>query len=150
MFGDVITDPQRLQRLAGPLSAAVSGLIDREVQAFIASDAFADTWIRVNTRAQQVLIRVLEGGGSGAVTIQDEQVVLDVSEVIDQVKQRLVARGLTIVENVPIPQTDSQIVLLEDTGAKADQDDLCVHEPAGSLAPAGDCPVVPQCLPVGA
>ena len=35
------------------------------------------------------------------------------SEVIDQVKQRLVARGLTIVENVPIPDVDKQIVLLE-------------------------------------
>ena len=33
--------------------------------------------------------------------------------MIDQVKQRLVARGLTIVENVPIPQTDKQIVLME-------------------------------------
>ena len=35
------------------------------------------------------------------------------SDVIDQVKQRLVARGLTIVENVPIPDVDKQIVLLE-------------------------------------
>ena len=41
------------------------------------------------------------------------QVVLDVDEVIDQVKERLVARGLTIVENVPIPETDRQIVLME-------------------------------------
>ena len=42
-----------------------------------------------------------------------EQVVLDVSVVIDQVKQRLVDRGLTIVQNVPIPDSDRQIVLLE-------------------------------------
>jgi hypothetical protein len=36
-----------------------------------------------------------------------------VSEVIDQVKQRLVARGLTIVERLPIPDTDRQIVLMD-------------------------------------
>jgi len=36
-----------------------------------------------------------------------------VSDVIDQVKERLVARGLTIVENVPIPTVDKQIVLLD-------------------------------------
>jgi len=36
-----------------------------------------------------------------------------VSEVIEQVQQRLVARGLTIVENVPIPDVDKQIVLLD-------------------------------------
>jgi len=46
------------------------------------------------------------------VSVQDGQVVLDLSEVIDQVKSRLVAQGLTIVENVPVPQTDKQIVLL--------------------------------------
>ena len=46
-------------------------------------------------------------------SLQGDQVVLDLSEVIDQVKQRLVARGLTIVERVPIPEVDRQIVLLE-------------------------------------
>ena len=39
--------------------------------------------------------------------------MLDVDEVIDRVKERLVDRGLTIVENVPIPETDRQIVLME-------------------------------------
>jgi hypothetical protein len=113
VFAGVITDRPRLEQLVGPLSAAVNGLIEREVRAFVASDAFADLWVRVNTRAQQALQRVLKGEESGAVSLQGEQVVLDVDEVIDQVKQRLVARGLTLVENVPIPETDRQIVLME-------------------------------------
>jgi len=79
----------------------------------VASDAFADIWVRVNTRTQQALVRLLKGEEGGAVSLQGDQVVLDVSDVIDQVKQRLVARGLTIVENVPIPDVDKQIVLLE-------------------------------------
>jgi hypothetical protein len=102
-----------LQQLVGPLSGAINGLIDREVRAFVASDTFADTWVRTNTRAQQALVRVLEGDDSGAVSLEGDQVVLDVSEVIAQVQQRLVARGLTIVENVPIPEVDKQIVLLD-------------------------------------
>jgi len=56
---------------------------------------------------------VLTGEGSGAVALQGDQVVLDVDEVIAQVKERLVARGLTLVENVPIPETDRQIVLMD-------------------------------------
>ena len=40
--------------------------------------------------------------------MQGDQVVLDVSEVIDQVKQRLIDRGLTIVERVPIPDVDGR------------------------------------------
>ena len=46
-------------------------------------------------------------------SLQGDQIVLDVDEVIDQVKERLVARGLTIVQNVPIPETDRQIVLMD-------------------------------------
>ena len=114
VFAGVITDHARLQQLVGPVSGAIDGMIDREVREFVASDAFADIWVRVNTRAQQGLVRLLKGEeGTGAVSVQGDQVVLDLSEVIDQVKQRLVARGLTIVENVPIPDVDKQIVLLE-------------------------------------
>jgi hypothetical protein len=36
-----------------------------------------------------------------------------VSQVIEQVKQRLVARGLAIVERVPIPDKDRRIVLMD-------------------------------------
>ena len=138
VFAGVITDRPRLQKLVGPLSGAVNGLIDREVREFVASDAFADIWVRVNTRAQQALVRLLKGEEeTGAVSLQGDQVVLDLSEVIDQVKQRLVARGLTIVENVPIPDVDKQIVLLDGAAAGAGTDDLCVRESGGPLADPG-------------
>ncbi len=113
VFAGVITDRPRLQKLVGPLSAAINGQIDNQVRSFVASDAFADLWVTANTKAQQALVRVLKGDHTGAVSLQGDQVVLDVSDVIDQVKQRLVARGLTFVENVPIPDVDKQIVLLD-------------------------------------
>src|SRR5512133_1639455 len=40
VFAGVITDRPRLQKLVGPLSGAINGLIDREVREFVASDAF--------------------------------------------------------------------------------------------------------------
>jgi hypothetical protein len=113
VFAGVITDRPRLKELVGPLSGAVNGLIDNQVHTFVASDTFADIWVRLNTKAQQGLMRLLQGDNTGAVTLQGDQVVLDVSDVIDQVKARLVARGLTIVEKVPIPTIDKQIVLLD-------------------------------------
>ena len=116
VFAGVITERPRLEQLVGPLAAAINGLIDREVRDFIASDEFADLWMRVNVRAQQALQRVLTSDGAGAVTVEGNQLVLDVDEVIKEVKERLVARGLTIVENVPIPETDRHIVLLESDG----------------------------------
>ncbi len=113
-FSGVIQDRPKLQLLIGPLAGAVNGLIQTQVQNFIASDAFRELWLAANTRAQQRLVQVLEGGGSGAVSVQGGQVVLDLATVVDQVKQQLVDRGLTFVQNAPpIPAADQQIVLLE-------------------------------------
>src|SRR4051812_11527411 len=113
VFAGVITDRPRLQALVGPMAGAVNGLIETQVREFVASETFADFWVAANTRAQAALVRLLQGKESGAISLQGEQVVLDVSEVIDQVKQRLVARGLTIVERIPIPDKDRQIVLMD-------------------------------------
>ena len=113
-FSGVITDRPRLEALIGPISGAVNGLIEREVQEFVASDAFESLWITANQRAQQVLYKVLNGEeSSSAISVQGDEIVLDVSEVIEQVKQRLVDRGLTILDRIPLPDNDRQIVLLE-------------------------------------
>ena len=112
-FSGVIADRPRLQLLVGPLAASINALIDQQVRAFISSDAFEDIWITVNTRSQQVLLKLLRGEDTGAVSVADDQVVLDVSQVIDQVRLRLVDQGLTLVDRVPIPDTDRQIVLVQ-------------------------------------
>jgi hypothetical protein len=113
VFEGVISDRPRLQALVGPMAGAVNGLIESQVRAFVASDAFAEFWVAANARAQAGLVRLLQGDQSGAISLQGDQVVLDLSEVIAQVKERLVARGLTIVERVPIPDKDRQIVLMD-------------------------------------
>ena len=114
IFSDVIKSRPRLQALVGPLSGAVNGLIETQVRAFVASDAFAEFWVAANARAQQALVRLLEGDTSGAVSVQGGALVLDLSQVIDQVKQRLVDRGLTILQNAPpLPAQNREIVLLE-------------------------------------
>ncbi len=114
VFANVITSRPRLQALIGPLSGAVNSLIETQVSAFIASSAFADFWVAANTRAQEALMRVLKGETSGAVSVQGGQVVLDVTDVVNQVKQRLEARGLTILKNAPpLPVQNTQIVLLD-------------------------------------
>ncbi|MET1132198.1 MAG: hypothetical protein ABWX60_02115, partial [Aeromicrobium sp.] len=112
-FAGLADEAPRLELLAAPLSAAINGAIERQVRAFLASDAFADIWTRLNIRAQQAFQRILEGEDGGALSLQGDDVVLDVSEVVDEVKARLVDRGMTFVENAPIPESDRQIVLME-------------------------------------
>ena len=118
-FAGVVTDRPRLQLLIGPLAGAVNGLIQTQVQNFIASDAFRSLWLEANTRAQERLVQLLKGDNSGPVQVQGGEVVLDLSTVIDQVKQRLVDRGLTFVQHAPaLPAADQQIVLLESSQLK--------------------------------
>lgn len=112
-FAGVITERPRLQALIGPLAGAINGLIESQVRDFLASDEFAEFWVAANTRLQQGLVRVLKGETSGAISQQGDQVVLDVSEVIDRVKERLADRGLTMVENLPVADQDRQIVLFD-------------------------------------
>jgi len=113
-FAGVTQDRPRLKLLIGPIAGAVNGLIESQVRSFIASDAFRQLWLEVNTRAQARLVQLLKGEGTGAVSVQGDQVVLDLSTVVDQVKSQLVARGLTFVQNAPpIPAADQQIVLME-------------------------------------
>ncbi|RYP84902.1 hypothetical protein EKO23_14100 [Nocardioides guangzhouensis] len=70
VFAGVITDRPRLQALVGPITGATNALIETQVREFLASDDFADLWVRVSTKAQQTLVRVLKGEESGAVSIQ--------------------------------------------------------------------------------
>ena len=105
-FANFKDQAPRLELLAGPIAGAIDSAIDRQVRAFIASDAFADLWMRINVRAQQAFERIMDGESGGAVSLQGDEVVLDVTEVVDQVKVRLVDRGMTFVENVPVPQAD--------------------------------------------
>jgi len=113
VFSGVITDRPRLQQLVGPLSGAVNGFIDSQVKDFVASPAFADIWVAVNTKAQEAFVRVLKGDNSGAVSLQGDQIVLDLGDLITQIQQRLVARGLTIASKIPVSQVDKQIVLVD-------------------------------------
>ncbi|MGO4258097.1 hypothetical protein [Marmoricola sp. RAF53] len=112
-FSGVIADRPRLQLLVGPISGAVNGLIESQVNQFIASDAFEQIWTRVNIRTQQLLVALLNGDDTGPVTISAGEVVLDVTQIIDAVQAELVNRGLTFADRVPIPDKDRQIVLLD-------------------------------------
>ncbi len=106
--------PDQAKPLAGPIAGGVQSFVDQQIQNFLASDAFSDLWVAINTRTQQSLVSALQGNPTGAITIEGSQVVLDTGVIAEQVKQRLVDRGLTVLQNVPLPpQADRQIVLLD-------------------------------------
>jgi hypothetical protein len=111
LLGNIVENPTILDKLSGPISAGIDGLIGQAVSAFVASDAFQEIWMTLNTGIQKSLLLILEGKDGGPVSLQGDEVVLDVSSLITAVQQNLVDRGVSVAANIPIPDTDKQVVL---------------------------------------
>jgi hypothetical protein len=90
-----------LHTFSGQLAGAVSGFIHGQVAKIVASPQVASLWEQVNRTAHAQLVKALSGQGNGSVTISNGQVVLNLGPFINLVKQRLAARGFSIVNNIP-------------------------------------------------
>ncbi len=111
LLGNIVKNPAIEEKLSGPIAAGINGLIGQAVSAFVASDAFQQIWMTLNTGIQKSLLLILEGKDGGPVSLQGDNVVLDVSSLIGAVQQNLVDRGVSVAANIPIPDVDKQIVL---------------------------------------
>lgn len=113
IFGGLIERQPALQGLVPVVAGAIDSLIEQVIDRLVRSEQFEQLWDLANEAAQKSLMAILEGRDDGAVQLQGDEVVLDISSLIDQVKQGLVDRGFTAAANINIAQADQQIVLLE-------------------------------------
>lgn len=100
-----------LTALAGPIDSGIEGFIGDKVTEIVESDAFAAAWTEANTRAHTRLNQVLSGDNTGPISIEGNDVTLDLGQVVAQVKQALIDRGLTVAEK--IPAVDTQMVIFQ-------------------------------------
>ena len=113
IFGGLIEQAPALKALVPVVSGAIDSLIAQVVDRLVRSDAFAALWGSATTAAQQGLLAILEGRDSGAISLQGDNVVLDISSVIDAVKQGLVEQGFEAAANIDIPVAEQQVVLFQ-------------------------------------
>ncbi len=105
--------PPQAAPLAGPMASVVDKFVYEATSKFLASEQFHKLWITINTKLQQAVIAALSGNSSGAVSIQGNEIVLDLGQVTQKVQEALVAKGLTALADKPIPDAaNQQIVLL--------------------------------------
>jgi len=90
-----------LNSFSGQLASAVQGFIHTQIAKLVASPQFARLWVEVNRRGHAQLVKALSGQGNGSITISNGKVVLNLGPLIDLIKTRLAARGLTIVNKIP-------------------------------------------------
>jgi hypothetical protein len=94
--------PPRAQVLASPLESAFQSLVNTITTRFVQSPAFQTLWVQINRVAHTQLVYLLTGRNSSAVQINSNgEVVLDLGPIVQQVKDRLVAAGLTVASHIP-------------------------------------------------
>jgi hypothetical protein len=104
-----------IQLLQEPAVQGVNSLIESTVDRFVQSDAFEEVWRQALESAHSSL-QVIAGDAlqdpNRALTIDESgQISIQLAPIIAAVKQRLVARGLTLAER--IPAVDKSIVIAQ-------------------------------------
>jgi hypothetical protein len=103
-----------LPALAVPLSNGIESFTRTQALNVLSSPQFAEVWAEVNRVAHDQVVKLLEGNEGGAVSAQGDTITLNLGPVIEAVKQRLVAAGFGLAEN--IPTIDRSFVLVQSEG----------------------------------
>jgi hypothetical protein len=99
-----------LSALQAPATAGIQDLISTTVDRFVSSDEFATLWDRLLRTGHTQMVASLSGDRKAAVAIgEDGSIGVQLGPVVAEVKQRLIARGLTFASR--IPAVDRTIVI---------------------------------------
>ncbi|WP_426592295.1 hypothetical protein ACPPVS_10930 [Cellulomonas sp. McL0617] len=91
-----------LASLQGPLQDAITGFVHKQVARVVTSDAFAATWKQANRTAHEQIVATLRGDPDALAQISSSgELVIDITPVIEQVKQQLVDAGFTLAGRIP-------------------------------------------------
>ncbi|WP_265521685.1 hypothetical protein [Oerskovia flava] len=91
-----------LTALEGPLTDGVRSFVQRAADGLVRSDGFETTWVQANRVAHQQMVAVMEGSDGTMLQIGDQgQLTIQLSGMIDLLKERLVERGLGVAARIP-------------------------------------------------
>jgi hypothetical protein len=112
--------PSRITFLAGPLVQGLENFTQETILRFLQSDAFKTIWQQVNRVAHKQVDNALTGGNE-VLSTKEGRVVLDLSPLVDDVKQELSNRGVRVFDNVHIDKSRLQFTLFEADSLKQAQ-----------------------------
>ena len=126
--------PPVAKPLAGAIAAAIPSLIDQITVKVLSSEQFRTLWYKSLGTLQVAVVNVLDGNPTGPVSEQDGQIVLDLSDVFEIVKQKLAEQGITALADKPLPPAaDRQIVLMDAPQVEQAQQIYAITRPAAAL-----------------
>lgn len=104
--------PPRADFLAAPVANSVRTTVNAATLRLAESDRFETLWKNANRRAHAAVVKILTGGGA-RVSTGDGTVAINTAQIVDNVKQRLDARGITIFDDVQVPADKEELVILQ-------------------------------------
>jgi hypothetical protein len=113
LLGAFIPNERLSDLLSGPIKVGIDGLIRGGVDRFVTSSAFQEAWVKINEAAQRGFIAALSGDPSGPVQFEGDDLVLNISSLLQEVQTALVDEGIEIAGAITIPESDAQVVLLD-------------------------------------
>jgi hypothetical protein len=90
--------PPRAGFLATPVANGIRTAVEAATLRLAESDRFEVLWEKANRRAHEAVVDVLTGGGS-RVTTENGTVAIDTAQIVENVKARLDARGITVFDD---------------------------------------------------
>ncbi|MFH1150358.1 MAG: hypothetical protein V1748_07780 [Actinomycetota bacterium] len=104
-------DPE-LDFIAEPIAGGLESAAKKAAEEILKSDQFQVVLDKIVSLAHSQAVKVLTGEGNVSINEQG-QVVLDIGALLNGIKDDLVEQGLTVLENVPIPESAGQVTLFE-------------------------------------
>jgi hypothetical protein len=125
--------PPRAGFLVAPLASALRDYTRSLTLRFLQSDQFQSLWENVQRRAHSRLVKVLTG--EGKVKTKNGKVVLDLTPIIDRVKQKLADRGITIPERISPGAVGTTIELVDSKNLEKAQKGVKLLKTAAIVLP---------------
>ncbi|MET3974248.1 hypothetical protein [Cellulosimicrobium sp. 4261] len=93
---------QALAALEAPLTSGVESLVHETATRLVESDAFEGAWLQANRVAHEQLVAVMRGEDGDVLQVSDDgRLSIQLSGLIDLLKERLVDRGLDVAARIP-------------------------------------------------
>jgi hypothetical protein len=103
--------PRAAKALSGPIQSGLNSLVNQITTKFVESKAFHTLWVTINRTAHQQIVNVLTGKKvtNPSLQVRNGVLYLDLSAVVDNVKDQLVKAGITVAQNIPAVGTTIQV-----------------------------------------
>jgi len=131
-----VTDllPDFLDPLGRALTSSVEGLAQKQVGDILASSEFEQIWTEANRAAHTEVVRLFTGRGK-VVKTQGDAVVVDFGALANDVRQRLVKKGVTVLKLVKVPPGVATITLVQSPAIERAQPAFALLDDVSTVLP---------------